>query len=89
MATATKIRVVRKTVGWHVYFTHPEAEGIAVDPTMIAGLLVGVTGPRVAPILVRIPSQTWAAVCSLSGHVGVHAVVTFYPEGAALLPRLQ
>jgi hypothetical protein len=87
MAFANKIRLGAKTIGWNVFFSHPEAEGIALNQLSIPVLLAGVTGPRVPAILITVPRQSWRVSCTAGGHDGVRAVVMFYPPSALLIPR--
>ena len=87
MAFANKIKLGSKTVGWNVFFSHAEAEAVALNQLSLPALLAGVTGPRVAPLLVPIPRQSWKITCQAGGHDGVKAVVMFYPPSAILIPR--
>ena len=87
MPSASKIRLGGQTVGWTVWFSHTEAEAIALSQLGLPALLKGITGPRVAPILATIPRQTWRVTCVAGGHDGVKAVVGFYPPSPVLFPR--
>ena len=87
MPSASKIRLGGKTVGWNVWFSHTETEAIALNPASLPALLRGVAGPKVAPILMTLPRQTWRVTCITGGHDGVKAVVSFYPPAAVLFPR--
>lgn len=87
MPTATRIRKLGKTVGWTVLFSHPESETLSASNVGLPAMLAGVTGPRVAPILLTVPKQTWHVVCTSGGHSGVKAKVWFYPPLPVLLPR--
>jgi hypothetical protein len=87
MAFANKIRLGKKTIAWNVFFSHSEAEAIATSQLSIPALLFGVTGPKVPPILMTLPRQSWRITCTAGGHDGVKAVVGLYPPGAVLIPR--
>lgn len=87
MAFANKIKLGSKTIGWNVFFSHSEAEAIALSQLSLPALLGGVTGPKVAPILAIIPRQSWKVTCQAGGHDGVKAVVMFFPPSAILIPR--
>lgn len=87
MAFANRRTLLGKVIGWNVFFSHTEAEGIAKSNLTMPALLSGVTGPRVPPLLMAIPRQTWAVACATGGHDGVKAIVNFYPPAAILVPR--
>ena len=87
MAFANKIRVADRTIGWNVFFSHPEAEGIATGAVLIPTLLAGVTGPKVPAILQGLPHPAWNSACRAGGHHGVKAIVMFFPPHAVLVPR--
>lgn len=87
MASASKIKAGSTTVGWTVLFSHTEAEALSVSTLGLPAMLQGVTGPRVAPILLTVPQQTWHVVCQSGAHRGVKAKVWFYPPLPVLLPR--
>jgi hypothetical protein len=87
MAFANKIKLGSRIIGWNVFFSHLEAEAIATNQLSIPAVLKGVTGPRVAPILMTIPRHSWRVTCTAGSHDGVKAIVMFYPPSAILIPR--
>ena len=87
MASASKIKLGPKTVGWNVWFSHTECEALALNQIGLPAILRGVTGPKVVAILLTVPRQTWHVTCVAGGHDGVKAIVGFYPPAYVLLPR--
>lgn len=88
MAFARKRKLFGKTIGWNVFFSHPEAEAIAAGHATVAEYcsLAGVP-PKVTAIIAA-GGLTWHATCLLGGHDGVKAAVTLLPgPGVILLPR--
>lgn len=69
MASASKIRLGGITVGWTVWFSHTEAEAIALNQLSLPALLSGVAGPKVAPILLTVPRRTWSVTCAVGASV--------------------
>jgi len=88
MATAKKIKVLNKTVGWNVLFSHTEAHNIGAGHVAVAATLAGVVPPKVTAIIAAV-GATWIALCNAGGHDGVKAIVSLIPPPGAVvfLPR--
>ena len=87
MAFAKRIKVLGKTIGWNVFFSHPEAEGIGNGHLTVASVLAGVANPKVTAIIAA-AGLGWKALCKAGGHDGVKAVVMLIPGPTViLLPR--
>jgi hypothetical protein len=87
MAYAKKIKVFGKTIGWNVFFSHNEAEGIGDGHLAVAQLLSGVTPAAVTGIIAG-GGLAWKALCKTGGHDGVKAVVALIPAPTVVLwPR--
>ena len=76
MATASKIKIANKTVGWTVLFSHTEAEALAISQVGMPQMLAGM-GPNarknVLALLMPVPRRTGTVLCAAGGHHGVKA----------------
>lgn len=87
MASAQKIKIGTKTVGWNMLFTHTEAEANGTVPGHLQLLVKKISGPRAVRVLSKLPPETWNGICATGNHGGVKAVVLFYPPTPLLYPR--
>lgn len=88
MAFARKIKVLGKTVGWNVYFSHTEAEAIGDGHLTVAQVLQYAGVPPKVVAIIALAGLGWKALCKAGGHDGVKAVVSLIPAPTVILfPR--
>jgi hypothetical protein len=87
MASAKKMKLLGKTIGWRVYLSHAESHDVASKASTVSGILkkAGVTAK--AAVLVKLSSAAFNAACKLGKHRGTKLMITLVPPGAVVLPR--
>jgi arginine decarboxylase-like protein len=83
MASARKMKLLGKTIGWRVYLSHEESHDVASQAPTVSSILkkAGVTPKAGVPM--KLSSAGFNAACKLGKHRGTKLIITLVPPGVA------